>query len=115
MLMFENGLLASFIPQVLLVAGYLVCLFSGIFHSTAPAPEPQPVVVSVRATAHQQQKIYSVSIDEFMKMETGTIPSKFPSHNPKVALKHRSVESLFQLSDSISFIRFSRPPPSVIG
>ena len=109
MLMFENGLLASFIPEILMVVGYLICLFAPNIKEN-PQPETNLVnivqITSLKSTSSntlisnsfQYEQSAAASAEEF------TIVS--PTHSGSIFFNYDPF-----LPKGIQFFLFSRPPP----
>jgi len=111
--MFQNGLLVTFIPEILMVIGYVLCLFS-------PGNPPQPASTGQNSgtaqviTFHQQKQIsgYQVSAHDFQPVDIVEDIQRIPAHSISTVIK-RASESYFSTSDGLCFVDFSRPPPSV--
>jgi hypothetical protein len=112
MFMFQNGLLATFIPEVLMVLAYVLCLI-------APGSKPhashveQGVLVANVTTYEPQKQIsgYKVSIHDFQPVETKTDTKETLQFFIEKAI-NVTVEPHFSTSDGLSYVDFSRPPPS---
>jgi hypothetical protein len=110
MLMFENGLFATFIPQILMLLGYLSCLIvPGILnHETADVPTPEMATVLIVETAHLNLNTVSTYEIQF------SVPAVQTEKQPLVCYAVKSVKFYFKSSPictAISFVEFSRPPP----
>ncbi len=112
--MFQTGLLATFIPEILMVIGYLLCLFV-----SNPSPETETVAINQIATYSSgfervQASTYSVRTSDFQFVEQPVVvdvaPLIYCSSEPDTLF----VEPYFQLSDSRAYVQFSRPPPVFI-
>jgi hypothetical protein len=109
--MFQNGLLVTFIPEILMVLGYVLCLF-------APGLKPvnstvdQCTVISQVVTVEQQNQcaVYQASYSDFQIPEI--TPEKKQSILPFVEKEITNTSELnFSTSDGLSYVDFSRPPP----
>jgi hypothetical protein len=112
--MFQTGLLATFIPEVLMVIGYLVCLF-------VSNPTTENSSVAINATLVQsasiervQSSTYSVSTSDFMFAEQPVVADLTPPVYCSTEASVPFLEPYFQLSGSLSYVQFSRPPPFFI-
>ncbi len=111
MLMFENGLLATFIPEILMVIGFVLCLFTPGFKAQNSSTEQTQVVTQISTFEHQQSSVYRVSIGDFQQCEETiyNVNPPFPCYKDKTII----FESTFSTSDGLSYVDFSRPPPTL--
>jgi len=115
MLMFQNGLLASFIPEILMVLAYLVCLFTPGFNSHNSNVEQAQIVAQVSSYTPQQVSTYTVSTADF-HVGIEIIAEINQSFTPFVEKDScLSYESSFSTSDGLSYVDFSRPPPTLVS
>lgn len=113
--MFESGLLTSFVPEILMVIGYLLCLFVP-HQSTNNSPIEYTTIVAHAATVeHAQTSTYVVSITDFKVTAIKILVESVQFH----AFVQKSLgyfsETSFGVSAGLTFIQFSRPPPSAIS
>jgi hypothetical protein len=111
MFMFQNGLLVTFIPEILMVIGYVLCLFSPGITSQTPSSEQNSVTAHV-ITFDQQKQIsgYQVYAHDFQPLDVAAEIRQVPAlFIPKTI--NSAIESYFSTSDGLSFVDFSRPPP----
>lgn len=111
MLMFENGILATFIPEILMVIGFVLCLFTPGFISNNSNSEQAPIVAQVSTFEHKQTASYQLSTYHFQ-----TTPEVVPDVHCSLPRFIENViinrfETSFSTSDGLSFVDFSRPPP----
>lgn len=113
--MFESGLLVTFIPEILMVIGYLLCLIVPQ-HSTNNSPlEYTTTVAHVSTVERAQTSTYSVSITDFYDTAIIILVESVQFHAfVQKSLGYFSVTP-FGISAGLTFIQFSRPPPSVIS
>jgi len=115
MLMFDNGLFATFIPQILMFLGYVSCLLAPGLFSHENATISTPVIAQVISADIDQLSVNTVSTYE-IHFSAPVIPMKqqalvsFPCKPEVHFLKFTST-----LCAGISFEEFSRPPPSFIS
>jgi len=114
MLMFSNGLLATFIPEILMVIGYIVCLLTPGFHSNS-SPVSQTVIIDqISIVESDQVSAYSLSFSDFQSA------GEIGIHNqPPLVCENKKCDNtftglLFTLSDCVSYVQFSRPPPALL-
>ena len=113
MLMFENGLLASFIPELLMVLAYLFCFAAPGFKTEKQAYELTPKVVLVTANHSFTVSVYKVSKYDF-KSENQTIISDFKLHTfSKSQLITALPEYFIRTSSGQNSTLFCRPPPVI--
>jgi hypothetical protein len=112
MFMFQNGLLATFIPEILMVLGYVLCLFVPGFKSHNNSVGDQGSVVTKVISFEQQKQVsaYQVSIHDFQSVEPVPDTKQPLSYYIERAINFTS-ESHFSTSDGLSYVDFSRPPP----
>ena len=114
MLMFENGILVSFIPEIFMVIGFLFYLFAPVNHSTNTTADINPQILCYNSTEQvQDNKTYIVSTFQFRKVTQDKILEKLPIVVVSSIIKshNKCSEVHFKTSDSLSFVQFSRPPP----
>jgi hypothetical protein len=112
MFMFQNGLLATFIPEILMVLGYVLCLLIPGFKSHNSSQIDQGSVVTKVISFEQQKQIsaYQVSIQDFQSVEPVPDSKQSLSYFIEKAINLTS-ESHFSTSDGLTYVDFSRPPP----
>ncbi len=115
MFMFQNGLLISFIPEILMVIGYVLCLLT-------PAVKPQEtqidacaLVMQVSAIEHSTVSSYQTSYHDFQAQAELVEASKpeLPLFVPQeIRINYKST---FSTTDGLSYVDFTRPPPGFIS
>lgn len=115
MFMFQNGLLVTFIPEILMVIGYVLCLFASGNPSQSSSTVQDAATAQV-ITFDQQKQVsgYQVSIHDFQPFEATAEIQQTSAHFIPVTIKS-AFESLFSTSDGLSFVDFSRPPPVIVS
>ena len=113
--MFQNGLLATFIPEILMVIAYVLCLFTPGFKSENTSVEQASVVIQTANFEHQSNSTYQLSAQDFQ-----FVAEIIPEYNPTISpfsekAAFNFYESSFLISDGLSFVDFSRPPPTFIA
>lgn len=109
--MFENGILATFIPEILMVIGFVLCLFTPGFQSNKSTNDQTPIVAQVstynyQSTTNNQQSTYKFELETEAVSEAKYSLPRFIENAITITF-----ESHFSTSEGISFIDFSRPPP----
>jgi len=115
MLMFQNGLLATFIPEILMVIGFVLCLFTPGYKDSNSHTEQAPIVAHVASFNHHQTVTYQLSIHNFQAVAESvqeTVLSLQPYIDKQAPNRF---EFKFSTSVGLSFVDFSRPPPSFIS
>ena len=115
MLMFQNGLLATFIPEILMVLAFLVCLFTPGFKSHNSSVEQAQIVAQVASFTPQQISTYTILTTDFhidAEIITDTKQPLPPDNGKDTCLPY---ESSFSTSDGLSYVGFSRPPPTFVS
>ena len=111
MLMFQSGLLATFIPEVLMVIGFVLCLFTPSFKANNSSTEQAPIVAHISTFERQQTATYELSAYDF-QIVAEAIP-EITYSLPRFIETHvfNRFEYQFSTSEGLSFVDFSRPPP----
>ncbi len=114
MLMFQNGLLATFIPEVLMVLGFILCILTAGFQSHNSTIEPSQSIAQISGYEPQQVSSYQLTYKDF-QIEAEII-EECRQTQPYFIVKDSYIvyESPFSTSDGLSFVDFSRPPPSIV-
>ena len=115
MLMFQNGLLATFIPEILMVLGYILCLITPGLKSDKTEVQHTQLVTRVTYSNQNQTTTYQLTSRDFQ-----TTSEFIPESNQSLPhLIQQTVivfsRSLDFTSDGLSYVSFSRPPPSFIS
>lgn len=112
--MFQNGLLATFIPEILMVIAYVLCLFTPGFKSENTSVEQASIVIQTASFEHQSNSTYQLSAYDFQSIAeiTSDYKSIVSPFSEKAVFNF--YESPFSISDGLSFVDFSRPPPTFI-
>jgi len=112
--MFQNGLLATFIPEFIMVVGYVLCLLAPSFNPQNSTTHQASVNVQVVNYEQQQSSVYQLSTFDFRTITA--VDSEIKPSLPRYVKTtvFISYVSSFLLSNGLSFIDFSRPPPSLI-
>lgn len=114
--MFQNGLLATFIPEILMVIGFVLCLLASAFKAADSSSAAQVSVVAQVISFEQQKQnsVYQVSVADFEITELVSDKKQF--HLPFVEKTiNFTSESQFSTSDGLSYVDFSRPPPAFLS
>ena len=110
--MFQNGLLASFIPEFFMVIAYLLCLITPGFEADNSNAEQIPIVVKTSRFESQLTTNFNLSTYNFQQITEPALPKKisftcfFKKAIPITFVSH------FDTSDGLRFVNFSRPPPA---
>ena len=115
MFMFENGLLASFIPEILMVLAYVLCLLTPSVKPQNSNNEPSAIVVQVSSGEHYQVSSFQSTLSDFQSHAAFVAETKplIPVFNPHVIPIF--YKSTFYVPDGLSYVAFSRPPPCFIS
>ena len=112
MLMFDNAIFASFIPQILMLLGYFACLLAPVHHrlekyEVEPAQiitYTQPTVDSTHAIAHFQNYINQTG--DICETQSLSAP---PADSSVIIFPCLLLETNQGLLSKL----FSRPPPAI--
>ena len=112
MFMFQNGLMATFIPEIIMVIGFILCLLTPGFKEHNATPELAPVVAHLSTVEHRQTTVYHFSAYDFQ--QTTDVRSEIEYSIPRFIEKSSIIrfESPVSTSAGLSFTDFSRPPPT---
>jgi len=115
MLMFQNGLLATFIPELFMVIGFVLCLFTPGFRAEHSGNSQAPIAAQVYTYEHQNSTTYQHSTYSFQisAEPVSAAEYSFPHFIEKTIII--SGQSGFSTSDGLSFVDFSRPPPAFLS
>ena len=115
MLMFQNGLLATFIPEILMVLGYILCLITPGLKSDKTEVQHTQLVTRVTYSNQNQTTAYQLTSHDFQ-----TTSEFIPESNQSLPHLIQPTTFVFSrsldfTSDGLSYVSFSRPPPSFIS
>ena len=113
--MFDRGLLVTFIPEILMVIGYLMCLFVPKTQTDSAKEDLNIKMIQVSTSEHQHTSTFLFSGYEFQTIAEVIFKNEQPL--PSIAQKRERnpFESPFGCSDGLAFDKFSRPPPSFLS
>lgn len=113
MLMFENGLLASFIPEFLMVLAYLFCLFVPGLKTEKQLTDCTPKIIHTSIVQSTVVSVYKVTQLDFSTdnhvVESENQLSVFPIFDKLTAFINLIVFPL----DGLFQVHFTRPPPMI--
>jgi len=111
MFMFQNGLLATFIPEVFMVIGFVLCICAPGFQLNISTIE-QPIIVNQISSLEYQHNSKS-QVSTYYFQLTCEKPTEKPNLSPvfQVEKINCGYDYHFSASFSLSFVDFSRPPP----
>ena len=115
MLMFDNGLLASFIPEILMVLAYFLCLFAPNFKKSDSTKELTPIVAQISATQQIHSNTYSTTVLNFQCSELNIVEDQKQFISTNTDSERTIAEFVLKLSVGLTFKQFSRPPPDTIS
>ena len=119
MLMFQNGLLETFIPEILMVLGYVLCLFTTVYKpDNSVVDQTQIVTLDLCSNYHKisySKLTYSHTYSDF-QTNIDYVPMTFQSipHFIEKSINNTSESNYFE-SDGLCYVDFSRPPPAFIS
>ena len=112
--MFEGGLLASFIPEILMVIGFVLCLLTPAFKATNSSVEQVPIVAHISNFERQQTASYVLTVSDFYSDEQITETKYSLTHFIEILIFNR-FKFHFSTSKGLCFVDFSRPPPTFLS
>lgn len=116
MLMFDNGILATFIPEILMVLGFLFCLIVPNVTSTNSTTEINTQIVHFNTVEQvRDNKTYIASSIEFQQVQIDEVVEKQLIVYPEIVSDIEYPNLVFVITDGLSFIQFSRPPPFILS
>ena len=111
--MFENGLLASFIPEFFMVLAYLFCLFVPGLKTEKQTTDFTPKIIQTTTVQTSVALVYKVTTFEFstdnQAIESESQYSIFPVFNKLPVFTCYIVSPL----NAPYQVHFSRPPPMI--
>lgn len=114
MLIFDNILFATFIPQILMFLGFMSCVIAPLFSANHHAEVIFPNEPNLTEhTINIQQEATTVHFFDFHKIQSKT-PALNESGNGFISefIIYRYPEICYHFrSADVSFAHFSRPPP----
>lgn len=112
MLMFENGLVASFIPEILMVLGFLFCLIFPGFKTEKSIENIHSAEIQVAVSQQITTSVYYFSNHNTQPVQA--IENELTSQVcPFFKTLHSVSQFTFQIKDGLSHVQFSRPPPTL--
>lgn len=113
--MFQNGLLATFIPELFMVIGFVLCLFTPGFRAEHSGNFQAPIAAQVYTYEYQNSTTYQHSTYSFQV--TAEAVSELQYTLPRFVEKAQIIRVIsgFSTSDGLSFVDFSRPPPAFLS
>ena len=113
MLMFENGLLATFIPEFLMVFAYLFCLLVPGLKAEKQTANITPRIIQVSTVNSAVPSVYKVTQIHFYDHNLAIKPeTKFPEYQLFEKLTVFTNHIVYPL-DGSNQVHFSRPPPVI--
>lgn len=111
MLMFNSGLMSTFIPEILMVLGYLFCFISPNLNREKTAIEARQIDTLVE---NQQNNavLTTCHFTDFVTIECLISEKKETNLFSKTQLKFHFENLNPVLPDEFDFEQFSRPPPT---
>ena len=110
--MFDHAIFASFIPQILMLIGYLSCLLIPAYYKPQEQITDTPKVIVYYSPA-TKAGISAVSFSDYVQV-ADDISEKRQLYAPHVHTSKISfAEIFFEICQNKSFKLFSRPPPAV--
>ena len=115
MFMFQNGLLATFIPEILMLLGYVMCLIAPCYRTNSTPIENTSNVALVSTIEHAQTSTYSVTITDFYDTAITVLAESIQFHAFVQKSLNYYPENPLGISAGLTFVQFSRPPPTLIS
>lgn len=115
MFMFQNGLLVSFIPEILMVIGYVLCLLTPAFKPQQSIVEPCATVVHVSTIEHSHISTYQSTFSEYqahVEFVEDTKQQLTAFVQKRIPILYQST---FRPTEGLSYVDFSRPPPCFLS
>jgi len=109
--MFQNGIFTTFIPEIFMVLGFLICLITPSLNSTNQSDSIDPVIVYYQSAEYNQYNTFSVSKFDFQQAISVEIVQKCSLLSLIFESGAISTVSPFDITDFLSKVQFSHPPP----
>ncbi len=118
MLMFDNSIFATFIPQMLMLLGYVSCVVAPFltFSNTNTPENPQNTFVAQRIEIDEQYAVSPVversyHFHDYFQAESADIKSEGQIFIPHFRADSAIPQSYGNTFPTFLFTLFSRPPP----
>lgn len=113
MLMFDNVIFASFVPQILMFVGYLVCMLTGTQHAL---DIKRDVIVSQNTFEYSYQTTESTTsvayFHDYVAQTAEISDEEISLSAPISSIVVFFHDYYFPVFKGSNYERFSRPPPS---
>ncbi len=110
--MFESSLFNYFIPEILMVIGYLFCMIGPNIHADKVTTELTPVTIQVSSETEVSANTYKLTYQDFQQVQCAGKPEN------KLFEAFETVDSFINftysgdISDGSKLSIFCRPPPA---
>ena len=115
MFMFQSGLLATFIPELFMVIGFVLCILTPGFQSHYSNTEQSQLTIQVTGYEPQQIASYQLTYSDFHVDAQTEVDNNQALPYFIVKDTYIAFNSSFSTSDGLSFVDFSRPPPAIVS
>ena len=118
--MFQGGLLATFIPEIIMVVAYLMCLLSpGIKNAIGTSENPNKQICIATSDFKEISPLHSISFHSPI-VNNHRIDIEVVHPRPLFVIYYKKVGKSFEnivflLPDGLSYYLFSRPPPILLS
>ena len=115
MFMFQNGLLATFIPEIIMVIAYLVCLIVPGNKQVTTSQSETASITTISNYHSNTSSTYSTYVLHFSLFEAVLDNILEPAIYFSDQITYSQYDYEWLLTKRLSFTQFSRPPPSIVG
>lgn len=114
MLMFNYGILATFIPELVMVIGFLLSIIVPNLNNKPNATTENQQTIYVHSSEQNElATTYVASAFDFQQAIQQEELNNVPVHFPTIKSSLAGSDPDLIVSDGLSFIQFSRPPPFI--
>ena len=115
MFMFQNGLLATFIPEIIMVMAYLLCIIAPGDKQVTTNLSEVAATTNISSFESNAYSTYSTNVYDFSLFEAVLENTLEPAFGFSDQITYSQYKNDWLLSEKLSFKQFSRPPPCFIA
>lgn len=114
MLMFDNSIFASFIPQIVMLIGYLSCLLMPGYYLSEQKTAVIAQQIEFTQTFSELPSIQATTCNYSYQQMDATVEEEKKQTCSAVNSIVYFIDFQIDLENSFSFTLFSRPPPALV-
>ncbi len=114
MLMFDNSIFASFVPQIIMLIGYLSCLLMPGYYLSEQKAAVIAQQFEFTQSVSELPSVQATTFNYCYQQMDATVEEEKIQISPAVNSFVYFVDFHIDLQNSFSFTLFSRPPPALV-